>query len=48
MEPAIIFWMNGWNWMHNEKLSSRVEAEVLNRAVKTNYASAARVLGEDS
>lgn len=32
----------------HERLSSRAEAEVLAEAVKTSYASAARVLGEDS
>ena len=38
-------------WMEldaHERLSSRAEAEVLAEAVKTSYASAARVLGEDS
>ena len=38
-------------WMKldaHERLSSRAEAEVLAEAVKTSYASAARVLGEDS
>ena len=32
----------------HERLSSRAEAEVLAEAVKTSYASVARVLGEDS
>ena len=38
-------------WMEldaHERLSSRAEAEVLAEAVKTSYASAARVLGEES
>lgn len=38
-------------WMEldaHERLSRRAEAEVLAEAVKTSYASAARVLGEDS
>lgn len=38
-------------WMEldaHERLSSRAEAEVLAEAIKTSYASAARVLGEDS
>ena len=38
-------------WMEldaHERLSSRAEAEVLAEAVKTSYASASRVLGEDS
>lgn len=38
-------------WMEldaHERLSSRAEAEVRAEAVKTSYASAARVLGEDS